>query len=701
MKPKTPRARTALLAAALLILLSLTAFATVHFLDANKPADPNDPASYALDITPVTAQDTPLVYTGEPLSVTIALTRGKTAFDCGLVLLVDGVPTAFRVAQEEATLLQSVTLTEPRTAVTLTFTPEGVPQNALVPVDVLTVLNPAYLLQSLDWLSYLPQHRGQALPVGYSLRSEVAPAQTRTPVSDVQSEHTDALDGQMFTLRARPDPAAERSPYYTSAPDGALNLWLFAAPGTGRWRVSIWVDNVPQTVFNGQTTLDMTLSDAARSRKITLTAPQAQWHHVSVVAVPLDRPDGYANVFKSDSEIWLVGDKATIAAEESRAAEKLAALLQSMDADDETRVTLPAGAARDYTFADVDFVSGVYTFASGDTILNVGREGGAPALRLFDAATGKLSEKSVPSSEFFMPSTPEERDRADLQFHGLPDANGQYQKPVLVTPYDQGLIVYQYGTQSWTKYDSRLNAVDAGQFRFADPNAFHAPVFNADGTRFAYVLDDGSIEYTRKIYTDTLAQTDRQLVYTLPKFGTTGTLVTAEVCGYREHLTLIGQLFDSYSAADDASNEAQEAFGFVNIATGQLEVMRFSGSYQRFENPNTRFYVQCDNAPIRPGPLDGSVEVFDAQKGALSRFTFQNPNESGYASVSETGQYIVSVRPSDSQSTTTVRVYNRQTGKLLVDDKSNASDYNTVVNEATRTVLIPLRGGMRIIRLDK
>jgi len=720
--------RVALIAATLVIIFTVSAFAAVQFglFTEDKRDKIADPSEYSLSITPITNQESTLVYTGEPVILDVKFAGGKTPFDCGVMLMVDGIVAPFTInGNNDAKTMQNITLSNKAQNVTLTFTPQYVPAGKEVAVDILTVINPEFLLESLSYLSYYPQHRSQSLSC-YKLRSEVDAGElsVSTELSNTKNlfNHSGGIG---FQLSATPDPFAESKGYYTSDVGGKLPLWLSAYGNAGgKWRVSVYVNHLLQNAFDGKAYLDIELQEGKLlSKKITLDAPASNWNHVYLVAVPIERENEYATLVKSGSEIWLVADKSEIKAEESRAAKVVEDLMNTLGPDKETAVSLPKGAVSTFKFKlpKGTYLNGnIFTFENGDTIVSLYGEKTGQVLCSFNMFTGELGDENIPAFEKFKPKNKEEKEHLyRFNFWSEPPVDGLYYDNADITPISDGIIVYYRRSHNWQKYDTKLNLIDEGTLKLENIDkkkshiTYSAPVFNEDGTRFAYTVERGErpseydyTGYPMVVYIDNLEQSDRQEILTLadPNYENIkkGNLVHADILCYRDNL-----IFSGSTGGNQVSDgiEFDQVYGSISLTNGTISMIKDENPAGGMIHgaPAGRWYVICDSWKIDASPLSGTVRYWDAVTGKQSTFSFKNPNESNHAVLSENGKYIISFLEGGTHKgdVMQVRVYDLKSGKMVMDKKLNNLETSLFmkINEAADMAIISFNNKIVTVKL--
>ena len=328
-------------------------------LDNSATIDPLNPGNYSTSLNAVTKNDEVITCENGEFSWKAALTNSGDKADYGLVLFVDGVLTPFTTDfDEEEKTMHILSLGANKVGeFTVKVKAEYIPSGHTVYADVATILNPKYILQSLDYRSYLPHHFLAAFTF-YKLENLEANEVGNINVSQIdyqmelpdeinksyESEGldenyetviTNSLDNVNFFYLYSGEEFNEIISIYTSVPGKDLNLKVACLGKSEKFRLSLYINHTPVPAFDGNMYCDVEVQrDKIMFKNVSISADYlaglGEFNHIYLMAVPIEpslSDEDYDRPIKTTTKMLYISSEENVAEIESQIAADLAEVI--------------------------------------------------------------------------------------------------------------------------------------------------------------------------------------------------------------------------------------------------------------------------------------------------------------------------------------------------------------------------------------
>lgn len=223
------------------------------------------------------------------------------------------------------------------------------------------------------------------------------------------------------------------------------------------------------------------------------------------------------------------------------------------------------------------------------------------------------------------------------------------------------IAVLNYNKTDFTVYDKKLNKLSSGKMPFSVDDEFSYAV-SYDGKSVAYCLNEKG---KATVYTDSIMLNNRKKLLTLSSASKQGAVTWIdEISVFRDgHILFEGAYVEKTDSRGNST--LQTCYGCLDTS-GEIFKQNTDGYNRSCVKGN--YLTLADNFSHNGKSVDGTVEYLSAKSGNKSSFTFSSSGESRYACVSESGKYICGMAFYGEKKTSTVRIYDVSSGKVLFDE---------------------------------
>jgi hypothetical protein len=267
--------------------------------------DPRNPGLYGTEVWNVTDWLQIIDFNDEPITLEVLINNTHDEAEYGVILFVDGIRLPFTTNEHsESDYMQVFRFQgEEESFVSVTFSPTFVAQGETVAVNIATILNPRFRLESMDFVNYLMHHR--ILPASpYHVRINTV-SETEIPISntvddieptpqELQEQHANSDENVQFMLYQNSLEPLEH--YFTVQRGEDLQLSLACFGDSGSYRVSLYINHEIVPAFNGKEYFDVDVElNLLKTRHINIPANVLElfdeFSHIYFIAVPLEQGD--------------------------------------------------------------------------------------------------------------------------------------------------------------------------------------------------------------------------------------------------------------------------------------------------------------------------------------------------------------------------------------------------------------------------
>lgn len=278
---------------------------------------------FSTDIRNVTDWTKIINYDGTPITLDFAISNIKDKAEYGVIIFVDGVRVSFSTNEHsQLSYMQIFNLEaqEENREISVTLSPDFIPQGETVAINIATILNPVYTPNSIDLPTSLLHHN--LLPLSPYFIEVNTPQKRKILFSnDINSEENvsnelekeftyevpveqddtlietvNELDNKTYfrLFQNTMETLEIIEPYYSINKGEELQLKLACFGNSGSYRVSLYINNEIVPAFNGKDYLDINVErEKIKISNITLSVSELEkydeFNHIFFIAVPLEQ----------------------------------------------------------------------------------------------------------------------------------------------------------------------------------------------------------------------------------------------------------------------------------------------------------------------------------------------------------------------------------------------------------------------------